>query len=107
MAAQLSDNDPRRRLAAGVSIVAIVAIYLVVAAVAHAFPFAKPAHPIVQPTPQVTPIQVTPATTPVSTPATRMYSTVQITSEPRIPIGISRAGSRASCAAVDTASNPI
>ena len=67
---------PRRRLAAGVSIVAIVAVYLVVAAVAHAFPFAKPAHPIVQPTPQVTPIQVTPATTPVSTPATTPASSV-------------------------------
>jgi len=67
----------RRRLAAGVALVAIVALYLVIAAVAHAFPFAKPAHPIVQPTPPVTPIhQVTPATTPVSTPATTPVSSI-------------------------------
>jgi len=53
-----------------------VVIYLVIAATTHAFPFAKPAHPIVQPTPPVTPIhQVTPATTPVSTPATTPVST--------------------------------
>ena len=61
----------RRWLAAGAAVAAVVVIYLVIAAAAHAFPFAKPAHPIVQPTPPVTPIhQVTPATTPVSTPAT-------------------------------------
>jgi len=64
----------RRRLAAGA---AVVVIYLVIAAVAHAFPFAKPAHPTVQPTPPVTPIhQVTPATTPVSTPATTPVSSI-------------------------------
>src|SRR5512135_2912536 len=45
-------------------------------------------------------------TTPVMTSATRMYSTVQITNEPRMPIGISRWGLRDSCAAVETASNP-
>jgi hypothetical protein len=48
----------------------------VITAVAHAFPFAKPAHPIVQPIPPVTPIHhVTPATSPVSTPATSPVST--------------------------------
>ena len=46
-------------------------------------------------------------TMPVSTRLTTTYSTVQITSEPRIPIGISRIGLFASCAAVETASNPI
>jgi serine/threonine-protein kinase len=62
----------RRWLAAGAAVAAVVVVYLVIAAVAHAFPFAKPAHrPIVQPTPPVTPIHhVTPATSPVSTPAT-------------------------------------
>jgi hypothetical protein len=61
----------RRWLAAGAAVAAVVVVYLVIAAAAHAFPFAKPAHPIVQPTPPITPIhRVTPATTPVSTPAT-------------------------------------
>ena len=46
-------------------------------------------------------------TSPVSSNATTIYSTVQIASEPRMPIGISRCGFLASCAAVDTASNPI
>ena len=32
---------------------------------------------------------------------------VQITSEPRMPIGMSFCGLRASCAAVETASNPM
>ena len=41
------------------------------------------------------------------TSAIRMYSTVQIASEPRMPIGMSRCGFFASCAAVDTASNPM
>ena len=55
----------------GAAVAAVVIVYLVIAAVAHAFPFAKPAHQIAQPTPPVTPIhQVTPATTPVSTPPT-------------------------------------
>ena len=36
-----------------------------------------------------------------------MYRIVQTTSDPRIPIGISRCGFFASCAAVDTASKPI
>ena len=44
---------------------------------------------------------------PVSTRLTTTYSTVQMTSEPRIPIGISRIGLLASCAAVETASKPI
>src|SRR5580658_1525550 len=49
----------RRWLAAGASVAAVVVVYLVVAAVAHAFPFAKPAHhPIVQPTLPVTPIHL-------------------------------------------------
>src|SRR4029079_5461613 len=37
----------------------------------------------------------------------RMYRTVQTASDPRIPIGMSRCGFFASCAAVDTASNPM
>src|SRR2546423_1976392 len=40
-------------------------------------------------------------------PDTRMYSTVQISSEPMMPIGISFCGFFASCAAVLTASNPM
>ena len=44
---------------------------------------------------------------PVSTIAVRMKSTVQMPSDSRIPIGMSRAGFFASCAAVDTASNPM
>jgi len=68
----------RRWLAAGASVAAVVVAYLVIAAVAHAFPFAKSAHhPIVQPTLPVTPIHlVTPATTPVSTPASSLASGV-------------------------------
>ena len=68
----------RRWLAAGAAVAAVVVLYLVIAAAAHAFPFAKPAHrPIVQPTPRVTPIhQVTPATSPVSTPASSPASSI-------------------------------
>ena len=44
---------------------------------------------------------------PVSTADTMMYSTVQITSEPRMPIGMSRCGFLASWAAVETASKPM
>src|SRR2546429_4751389 len=40
-------------------------------------------------------------------PDTRMYSTVQINSEPMMPIGMSGCGFFASCAAVLTASNPM
>src|SRR5207237_8499375 len=40
-------------------------------------------------------------------PDTRMYSTVQINSEPMMPIGMSFCGFFASCAAVLTASNPM
>src|SRR5579871_928879 len=46
-------------------------------------------------------------TMPSSTTATAMYSTVQTASDPRMPIGMSRAGFFASCAAVDTASKPM
>ena len=46
-------------------------------------------------------------TIPVRTSDTAMYSTVQMTSDPRMPIGMSRFGFFVSCAAVDTASNPI
>ena len=46
----------RRWLAAGAAVAVVLVAYLVIAAVAHAFPFAKPVHPIVQPTPPVTPI---------------------------------------------------
>ena len=45
--------------------------------------------------------------TPLSTYENRTYRTVQMTSEPRMPIGMSRFGFLASCAAVDTASNPM
>src|SRR5437763_16507592 len=45
--------------------------------------------------------------TPLNTCENRTYSTVQMTSEPRMPIGMSRFGFLASCAAVDTASNPM
>jgi hypothetical protein len=45
--------------------------------------------------------------TPVSTYENTTYSTVQITSDPRMPIGMSRAGFLVSCAAVDTASKPM
>src|SRR5215472_8596480 len=44
---------------------------------------------------------------PVSSPATMMYRTVQITSDPRMPNGRSFCGFFASCAAVETASKPI
>src|SRR5438105_8219622 len=46
-------------------------------------------------------------TMPVSTAATEMYSVVQTRSEAIIPIGKSRCGFFASCAVVETASNPI
>ena len=46
-------------------------------------------------------------TIPVSTEATAMYRAVQINSEAMIPIGKSRCGFFASCAVVETASNPI
>src|SRR5690242_12744165 len=46
-------------------------------------------------------------TTPVSTSATAKYNTVQITSDAMMPIGMSRCGLRASCAAVETASKPM
>ena len=39
--------------------------------------------------------------------ATAMYNTVQIASDDRMPIGMSRVGFLASCAAVETASNPM
>jgi hypothetical protein len=45
--------------------------------------------------------------TPLSTCEKSTYNNVQMTSEPRIPIGMSRFGSFASCAAVDTASKPM
>jgi serine/threonine protein kinase len=68
----------KRRLAAGAAVAAVVVAYLVIAAVAHAFPFAKPAHhPLVEPTLPVTPVhQSTPATTPVSTPASSPASSI-------------------------------
>ena len=44
---------------------------------------------------------------PVSTALIRMYSTVQIASEPRMPMGMSRCGFLASPAAVETASKPM
>src|SRR5712664_2090304 len=40
-------------------------------------------------------------------PETRMYRTVQMSSDPMMPIGMSRCGFFASCAAVLTASNPM
>src|SRR5262245_59848235 len=46
-------------------------------------------------------------TSPTRTPETRMYSTVEMASEPRIPIGMSFCGFFASWAAVETASKPI
>ena len=46
-------------------------------------------------------------TIPVSTAATRMYSSVQMKSDPRMPSGKSRAGSLTSSAAVETASKPM
>src|SRR6266513_3820338 len=45
--------------------------------------------------------------TPVAIPETRMYSTVQMSSEPMMPTGMSFCGFLASCAAVLTASNPM
>src|SRR4051812_3857027 len=45
--------------------------------------------------------------TPVSTAAVSMYSTVQMTSEPRMPMGMSLRGSFASWPAVETASKPM
>ena len=46
-------------------------------------------------------------TIPVRTADTRMYNTVQTSSEVMIPIGRSRCGFFASCAVVETASNPM
>src|ERR1700681_4738516 len=46
-------------------------------------------------------------TMPVKIPATAIYKTVQISSDAIIPIGKSRCGFFASCAVVETASNPI
>jgi hypothetical protein len=46
-------------------------------------------------------------TIPVRTATTAMYSTVQTTSDPMIPIGMSRRGFLASSAWVLTASNPM
>ena len=43
----------------------------------------------------------------VSVSETAIYRMVHTTSDPRMPIGISRCGLRASCAAVDTASKPM
>src|SRR5258707_14467708 len=45
--------------------------------------------------------------TPLSTCENNTYRIVQITSDPRMPIGMSRCGSLASCAAVETASKPM
>src|SRR5438046_3058097 len=45
--------------------------------------------------------------TPVAIPDTRMYSAVQISSEPMMPIGMSFCGVFDSCAAVLTAANPL
>src|SRR5690242_20771844 len=70
-------------------------------------------------TPQFAPIAAAPSATgagvfsvaygfrPVSRPATMMYRTVQIISDPRMPNGKSFCGFLDSCAAVETASNPI
>ena len=44
---------------------------------------------------------------PVSTAATAIYKTVQISSEAMMPMGKSRCGFFASCAVVETASNPM
>ena len=46
-------------------------------------------------------------TMPVSTSDTTTYSTVQIASDPRIPIGMSRRGLRVSSAVVATTSKPM
>src|SRR5713101_7304992 len=46
-------------------------------------------------------------TMPVRTAATEMYRMVQTTSEAMMPMGRSRCGFLASCAVVETASNPI
>ena len=46
-------------------------------------------------------------TMPVSTAATAIYKTVQISKEAMMPIGKSRCGFLASCAVVETASNPM
>ena len=46
-------------------------------------------------------------TMPVSTAATAMYNTVQTSRDKMIPIGRSRCGFFASCAVVETASNPM
>ena len=46
-------------------------------------------------------------TRPVITAAMAMYSTVQITSDSIMPIGMSRCGRCDSCAATDTASKPM
>ena len=46
-------------------------------------------------------------TMPVSTADTTTYRMVQTTSDPRMPMGMSRCGFFASCAAVLTASNPM
>ena len=43
----------------------------------------------------------------LTTTSSARASSVQTASDPRIPTGMSRCGSRASCAAVDTASNPM
>ena len=46
-------------------------------------------------------------TMPVRMAATEMYRKVQISSEAMMPMGRSRCGFLASCAVVDTASNPM
>jgi len=79
---------PRRWLVAGAAAAAVVVAYLVIAAAAHAFPFAKPAHPIVQQTIPVTPIQqTTPASSPASTPATSPASGIATLTQ-LLPAGI-------------------
>src|SRR5204862_6344022 len=45
--------------------------------------------------------------TPLRTYENSTYRTVQTTSDPRMPMGMSRLGFFVSCAAVDTASNPM
>jgi hypothetical protein len=73
---------------AGAAAAAVVVAYLVIAAAAHAFPFAKPAHPIAQPTIPVTPIhQTTPASSPASTPATSPASGIATLTQ-LLPAGI-------------------
>ena len=44
---------------------------------------------------------------PLNTCENNTYRTVHTTRDPRMPIGMSRLGFLASCAAVDTASNPM